>query len=94
MPYTQHDLPWAPGSETSHKAAIRAEAFSDTQGDRYYRWLLGRGLIGATDAEAEALIPMRRSSICARRAEHMKAGRIVKTDQRRNGCAVWMGVER
>jgi hypothetical protein len=89
VPWTQAGLPWAPHSDTSHDAAIAAEAFAGRQQVQYLTWLRSRGQRGGTDAEAEAEIPMRRSAVCARRNEAMRCGLVVKTDQRRGACAVW-----
>lgn len=92
MPYAapaQRELPYASGSDTSHDAAVVAGAFSELQRDRYLRWLQSRGEFGGTDGEAEKQLAMRRSSVCARRNELMKDGRIVKAARRRNGCQVW-----
>ena len=91
MPYLEpasYELPFAAGSETSRDAAVAIRETASTQRERYFRWLAGR-VHGSTDAEAEASIPMRRSSICARRNELMKAGRILKTDWRRGGGTVF-----
>lgn len=89
MPYTQGGLPYAPQSDTSYDAAVQAKQFARTQREQYAAWVRARGEHGATDAEAEIEIPMRRSSVCARRNELEKTRVIVKTDRRRGGCAVY-----
>ena len=91
MPYLEpanYELPYQSGSDTGRDAAESMREAAATQRERYIRWLADR-LHGGTDWEAEVELTMRRSSVCARRNELMKAGRIVKTDWRRFGCTVW-----
>lgn len=91
MPYLEPStarLPFQSESPTSYDAAVRQQAVVQTQRAVYFDWLKARGDHGGTDAEAEA-IPMKRQSICARRNELEKQGLVVKTDQRRGGCAVY-----
>lgn len=90
MPYTQTGLPYAPGSDTSHDAAVTAQRFVGQQGEDVHDWIAARGILGATMAEAEQLMPIRRSSACARFNALEKAGRLVKTDERRAGCFVYV----
>jgi len=93
MPYldsTAQRLPYESTSETSREAAQAAQVFAGAQGQRYLRWLSDQGLVGGTDKEAHAALGLERSSICARRDEWVKAGRVVKTDRRRDKCAVWV----
>lgn len=93
MPYVdpaQTSLPYQQGSDTSYDAAVQAKQFARTQREQYAAWVRARGEFGATDAEAEQGIPMRRSSVCARRNELEKARVIQKTDRRRGGCAVYV----
>jgi hypothetical protein len=108
MPYldtANQALPFQAGSDTSHDAAVEAQAFAGTQQARYLAWLTSKGAHGGTDAEAEAELGMRRQSICARRGELMKRGAVGPrgwtygdTDRphdahvRRGGCAVWRAV--
>lgn len=92
MPYLQsstYELPFQSGSETSRDAAIAIEPVAETQRERYFAFVALAGTQGRTDAEAESWLRMRRSSVCARRNELMKAGRIVQTDRRRKGCTVY-----
>lgn len=91
MPYldsASYELPFQSGSDTSRAAAVAMRETASTQRERYYQWLADR-VQGGTDGEAEVELAMRRSSVCARRNELMKAGRVLKTDWRRVGCAVW-----
>lgn len=92
MPYADpanQRLPFASSSDTSHDAAVAARTTAPDQRARYFSWLASCGVAGGTDAEAETALTMRRSSICARRNELMTDGKVVKTDARRSGCAVW-----
>ena len=91
MPYTaQIGLPYAAGSDTSLQAAQRAARFVGVQGEQVWQWVANRGDSGATMAEAEQQMPIRRSSACARFNALMKAGRLVKTGARRDGCSVYV----
>src|SRR5687768_3361855 len=89
MPYTQAGLPWAPRSDTSHDAAVRAKNFAFGQRARVLAWVRARGRHGATMGEAEREMPIKRSSACGRFNELETAGEIIKTSARRNGCAVY-----
>jgi hypothetical protein len=89
MPYTQHGLPWAPQSETSHQAAIAAQSFSGEQGAAVLAWVTQQGANGATQKEMERGTGYSRASIAARVNELWKVGRLVKTGERREGCAVY-----
>ena len=84
-------LPYS-DQETSRDAAVKAQRFGAMQRARYLSWMTSKGVSGATDAEAEIGIPMRRSSICARRAECVHDGTVVPTERRRGGCRVWRAV--
>lgn len=83
------ELPFQSGSETSHDAAVAAKEFNGRQQTQYREWLERKGEHGGTDKEAEQELKMARSSICARRGELKKAGRVIDTETRRGGCAVW-----
>lgn len=92
MPYADSangELPFQTGSDTSHDAAVAAKAFNGRQQTQYREWLALKGEDGGTDKEAAKELEMERSSICARRGELKKAGRVIDTERRRSGCAVW-----
>jgi len=92
MPYTQSALPWAPGSETSHDAAIAAQAFVGRQGARVLEAIRSTGSHGMTQRECAIGLDIGRPSICARVRALEQAGSIRKTDQRRGGCVVYVAV--
>lgn len=98
MPYVagtraQPELPWQGRiNGTSHGAAVKAESFAATQRERYYAWLKDR-IEGGTDGEAEVELMMRRSSVCARRNELIRQGRVMDWQHRRFGCTVWRAIE-
>lgn len=92
MPYArpaQQELPWQAGSDTSHDAAVAADGFANHQRARYFQWLRDRGEWGGTDKEAHAALGIERSSLCCRRMELRRQGRVEKTEMRREGCAVF-----
>jgi hypothetical protein len=92
VPYTQSGLPFV-SHDASRDAALRAESFSGRQLRTYLAFVVAKGSHGATDREAEEQIPMRRSSVCARRNELLREELIIDTGLRRCGCAVWRAVE-
>lgn len=77
------------GSETSRDAASRAAKFVGPQGERLYAFLLACGEFGATDREAHVVTGIERQSICPRRRALMFQGRVVKSSEVREGCAVY-----
>lgn len=85
LPFQNHDA--------SRDAAVRAEAFAAPQLRLYLNFLIAKGEHGATDREAEEQIPMRRSSICARRNELVRDGLVKDVGIRRQGCGVWAVVQ-
>lgn len=89
MPYTQDGLPWAPQSDTSHQAAVRAQSFAATQQAKVLAHIAACGARGCTQPEAVAALGIKQSSGCARFRELEKAGRIYKTPTRRDGCQVY-----
>lgn len=91
MPYTagQPSLPWQAGSATSHDAAMKAQGFSGEQAYRVLGFLRWCGAGGATQKEAEHSLQIGRPSLCARFRELEQAGQIMKTAERRQGCAVY-----
>lgn len=92
MPYTQAGLPYAPQSDTSRDAATRAQKFVGKQGIEVLAWFQGRGGHGGTQKEASQALDIDRASICARVNALEKVGNLVKTSQRRDGCAVYRSV--
>lgn len=95
MPYLDSSIPALPFSdqETSREAAVKAKLFAKTQRDRVEWWYRTCGASGMTDKMMCELAGLSRQSLCARRNELMKLGRVVKTNRRRrNGCAVYVHV--
>lgn len=82
-------LPYQPASATSRDAAERARAFVGPQGERVRAWYQQRGAAGGTQAEASAALSIGRPSICARTRALEELGQLVKTEARRQGCAVY-----
>ena len=88
MPYTA-GVPFAPGSDTSYEAALRAAPFVAEQGVKVYRWLRTRGASGGTQKEAAFALSLERPSLCARFKALEQHTAIEKTPGRRGGCAVY-----
>ncbi len=88
----QISLPYVKGSDTSKEAAERLEAKPQKIREQHQRilgYLATRGEEGATDPEIQAALVMGGSTERPRRVELQRMSLIVKTGQRRNGCAVW-----
>lgn len=81
--------PYARSSQTSKAAAERARDFVGPQGDRVMTWVAARGLQGATQKEAAAVLNIGRPSLAARFRALEQAGDILKTEERRGHCAVY-----
>lgn len=94
MPYTQHGLPFASGSDTSLDAAIAAHGFVGEQGARVLAWVQARGAFGATQKEAEAALGIGRPSLCARFLALELIGALRNTRAKRDKCAVYTAAER
>jgi hypothetical protein len=100
MPYAQPDLfeaPYQGGSETSHAAAVKAADFVGEQGEKVLAWVQQRGAYGATQKEAaEDLFKDRgkRPSMCARFRALELRGDLVNTRAKRDGCAVYVAVQK
>jgi hypothetical protein len=93
MPYAQPDLfdaPYQSASDTSRDAAVKARDFVGEQGKRVLAWVEERGAYGATTKEAEAEMPIQRASACARFRALQLRGDLIKTAERRVGCAVYV----
>lgn len=92
MPYldASYSLPFASGSDTSHAAAVRSRHFIGQQGEDVWRFVAICGARGATQKEIAASLQLGRPSVCARTRALELAGRLVKTTQRRAGCAVYL----
>lgn len=90
MPYADasYALPFQATSPTSRDAAIKAAAFVGKQGELVYAWYADQ-VDGGTQKEAATALGLERSSVCARTRALELAGRAVKTDRRRAGCAVY-----
>lgn len=86
-----YELPFQSGSDTSHAAAVKAQKFVGKQGIEVLSWFRDRGSYGGTQKECEAA-GFRRSSVCARVNALEKVGNLVKTNERRDGCAVYRAV--
>lgn len=95
MPYADpanFELPFQSGSDTSHDAAVKAQKFVGKQGIDVLAWFLERGEFGGTQKECHDRTGIERSSICARVNALEKVGNLVKTNERRDGCAVYRAV--
>ncbi len=90
VPQTVHGVPYAPGSDTSYEAALRASAFVCQQGLRVYRWVRAQGPHGATQKEAETALGITRQSLCARFKALEDVDAVQKTARRRGGCGVYV----
>lgn len=95
MPYADpanQALPFASGSDTSHDAAVTMRVHHGAQSLA----VLGLFLSGNawTQREIAARLGIGRPSVCARVRELEQAGRIVKTAERRESCAVYRAVVR
>lgn len=91
MPYldANYELPFQSGSSTSRDAALQAVRFVGPQGLDVYEWIQRCGAYGATQKEISAALRIGRASVCARVHALEKQGRVVKTETRRDGCAVY-----
>lgn len=92
MPFlhpASYELPFDSASDTSRDAAVRAERFVCAQGLEVLHWMQDQGAHGATQKEASDALRIGRPSICARFHALEKRGALVKTTQRRDGCAVY-----
>jgi hypothetical protein len=93
MPYTnQGGLPFSEPT-TSRDAALAADAFAETQEMRVHQFIASKGAYGATMAEAEVEMPIKRSSACARFFALVAKGLIRKTQEKRAGCRVFEAVK-
>ena len=88
----RHRPAYQPSSTTRKAAADRIAPYVATQREQYYNWLASCGDFGATDEEASISRRMRVASVCARRNELVRLGRVVKTDRIRNRGHVWKAV--
>lgn len=91
MAYTQAGLPYSEPT-TSRDAAIAAQEFAKTQEARVLAFISGRGMLGATQKEADAALGIGRPSCAARFRGLERMGAIVKTEARMNGCTVYRAV--
>ncbi len=82
-------IPFQRSSATSRDAARRAEHFIGQQGERVARWFAEQGRQGASQKQASVALGISRASICARVNALERAGRLVKTARRVDGCAVY-----
>jgi hypothetical protein len=93
MPYLasdRHELPYASESDTSRDAAVKAQRFVAKQGIEVLGWFMQCGERGGTQKECHMETGIERSSICARVNALEKVGNLVKTEERRGGCAVYL----
>ena len=82
-------LPFAPGSETSRKAAERMAA-RPTRIRADHRRILNVLLSGPkTDREIQAILDLEGSSQRPRRLELVQLGEVVDTGERRNRSTLW-----
>lgn len=91
MPYlnpAEQTLPFQAESETSRDAAVANRETAEIQRERVYReiaqWMGGR-----TQKELARVLGMERASVAPRCHELERAGRIRKTDERRESCHVY-----
>lgn len=92
MPHTQDGLPFAPGSSTSHKAAVAAAVNRKTKTASYLRLLAERG--PQTDHEAATALTVPLSSVCSIRNGAVTCGLVVRGVEERpspwnRACATW-----
>ena len=80
-------VPYQRSSATSREAARRAERFVGRQGERVANWFALQGRTGATQKQASIALGISRASVCARVNALERAGRLVKTARRVDGCA-------
>lgn len=95
MPYLDsinRELPFNQ-AETSRDAAVKARDFVGRQGVQVLCWFEGRGAYGGTQREAAEALGIGRPSICARVNALEAQGCLVKSEQRRLGCAVYTAVQ-
>ena len=91
MPFVdsaQRELPYQSASPTSYDAAIAAASFAGQQGQSVLRWFAGRPQ-GGTQKECSAETGIGRASVAARVNALEQSGHLVKTTERREGCAVY-----
>lgn len=84
--------PYQRGSETSRSAAERAKDFVGEQGAVVLRFILTRGLKGATQKEISEALNIGRPSICARVRALEQTQQIEKTTAKRGNCFVYVAV--
>ena len=92
MPYAlpaSYELPFQSTSDTSRDAALKAARFVGQQGLDVMGWFRAQGEHGGTQRECSEALGIGRPSVCARVNALEKQGRMVKTDERRAGCAVY-----
>lgn len=93
MPYADpanYELPFQSGSDTSRDAAVKAQKFVGRQGIEVLAWFVERGARGGTQREASQQLMIARASMAARVHALEKVGNLVKTAERRDGCAVYV----
>lgn len=81
-----------PSSATSRAAADAIAEYAPTQRERYWRWLASCGACGATDKEAARSTGIEVWSVCGRRNELVRLGRVQKTAEVRGRAHVWVAV--
>lgn len=92
MPYLDSAIPSLPfqaGSDTSKTAAVRARQFVGQQGAVVLTFVTARRDYGATQKEIAFMLQLGRPSVCARVRALEQCGEVVKTSDRRDGCAVY-----
>lgn len=91
MPYIDYPaLPYAPQSDTSRDAAVRAHRYVGPQGIKVMRWFIERGARGGTQREASEALGISRAAMCARVRALEQSGAIFKSViERRGGCSVY-----
>lgn len=92
MPYVDSltpELPWASGSETSHAAAVKMRDHVGKQGEDVLTWFKAQGARGGIYTEAMAALKLKSGAVCPRIKALRVRGDLVKTTERREGCAVY-----
>lgn len=88
-PAPRLSTPFQRSSETSKAAAVKAQAFVGQQGETVLAAIKERGELGMTQKECKAVTGIDRPSLCARYRALEQCKLIVKTDRKRDGCAVY-----
>lgn len=89
-PAPRLSTPYQASSPTSRAAAVKAQAFVGQQGETVLAAIQKTGERGLTQKEAKAVTGIDRPSLAARFNALERCRLIVKTDRKREGCAVYL----